>query len=304
VADLNRDGHLDIVCGGHYYPGPAFTQRHEYTTPLPANKRNPYDGSVYTLEHFFSWTHDFNRDGWMDILVVGLTGRAAVWFENPGRFPDARKQEVIHWKHMSCCRVFLETVVFDDLLGRPASSSAPTGTIGYARPDSTTPQLGPSPVSPLETELCQPTASASATWTETDARTSCARWLVAAALEKGLWVPSIRVCGIGGAEICDDVNGVRTTLSPVHARAGWQFEQRRAELREDRSRNRKKRRGNRFRFNSHNCALALVDMDADGLLDLMTGRPGWRTTQGSGLDQPAVYDSSSFATGSASMCRT
>ncbi len=138
VADLNHDGQLDIVCGGHWYVGPKFAERHEFTTPVPANKRDPYDIFVYTLEHFFSWTHDFNGDGWMDILVVGVTGRSAVWFENPGRFPDAKKHEVIHWKqHELLPGVFLETVVFDDLLGegRPQFVCAHKQQLGYARPD-------------------------------------------------------------------------------------------------------------------------------------------------------------------------
>src|SRR5688500_7199157 len=64
IGDLNRDGNLDIVFGGHYFFGPEFSLRYEFTVPVPANKRGPFDRQVYTLDHFFSWVHDFNKDGW------------------------------------------------------------------------------------------------------------------------------------------------------------------------------------------------------------------------------------------------
>ena len=311
VADLNRDGHLDIVCGGHYYPGPAFTQRHEYTTPIPANKRGPYDGSVYTLEHFFSWTHDFNSDGWTDILVVGLTGRTAVWFEHPGRFADAKKHEVIHWKkHELLSGVLLETVALDDLLGegRPQFVCAHQKQIGYARPNPTdaTKSWNFTPVSPVGDFTSYGQAhSLGIGDVDGDGRQDILRkdgwWRQP--VEKGLlWeFEPFEFAKMGGAEMyAYDVNGdgLNDIITSLHAHAwglSW-FEQ----MREGQGKitfkehailaKEEKGVANRFGVQfSQLHALALVDMDADGLLDLVTGKTWLAHDYGDpGLDQPAV----------------
>jgi hypothetical protein len=312
VADLNRDGHLDIVCGGHYYPGPAFTQRHEYATPVPANKRGPYDGSVYTLDHFFSWTHDFNRDGWMDILVVGLTGRPAVWFENPGRFPDARKQEVLHWRqHELLPGVFLETVVFDDLLGegQPQFICAYKNQLGYARPDptDTTKVWSFTPVSPPAGDFTSYGNAHSLGMGDVDGdgRQDILRkdgWWRQRVEKDVLWdFQPFEFARMGGAEMyAYDFNGdgLNDIITSLHAHAwglSW-FEQTRdsqgkitfkehAILAKE-----EKGAGNRFGVQfSQLHALALVDVDADGLLDLVTGKTWLAHDYGDpGLDQPAV----------------
>ena len=36
-------------------------------------------------DNFFAFTYDFNKDGWPDILIYGFPGKEATWFENPGR---------------------------------------------------------------------------------------------------------------------------------------------------------------------------------------------------------------------------
>lgn len=311
VADLNRDGHLDIVCGGHYYPGPAFNQRHEFTTPVPANKRGPYDGSVYTLEDFFSWTHDFNQDGSMDIMVVGLTGRPTAWFENPGRFPDAKKQEVIHWKrHELLPNVYLETVVFDDLLGegKPQFVCAHKKQLGYARPDANDPTKPWSftPISPPGDFTSYGQAhSLGIGDVDGDGRQDILRkdgwWRQPT--EKGvLWeFNRFEFAKMGGGEMyAYDVNGdgLNDIITALHAHAwglSW-FEQ----TRDSQGKISFKEhpilaaeehgKANRFGVQfSQLHALALVDVDADGLLDLVTGKTWLAHDYGDpGLDQPAV----------------
>ncbi len=40
-------------------------------------KENKYSNN------FFVFVHDFNRDQWNDILVIGFPGQDTSWFENP-----------------------------------------------------------------------------------------------------------------------------------------------------------------------------------------------------------------------------
>lgn len=75
-GDFNHDGKMDIVSGPYWYAGPEFTERHEY---YPAK---PYEKLGYS-ENFFAFTHDFNADGWTDILIVGFPAKEAVLYLNP-----------------------------------------------------------------------------------------------------------------------------------------------------------------------------------------------------------------------------
>ncbi|MFM8334072.1 MAG: FG-GAP repeat domain-containing protein, partial [Opitutaceae bacterium] len=74
-GDFNRDGVMDVVAGPYWYEGPDFVKRHEF---YPAA---PFDPLKYS-DNFFAFAHDFNRDGWADILVLGFPGVDASWYEN------------------------------------------------------------------------------------------------------------------------------------------------------------------------------------------------------------------------------
>jgi hypothetical protein len=111
AADLDRDGHPDVVAGPFWYAGPDFKVRRAFHEPVPqALETNPTDS-------MFSFIHDFNGDGWPDILVLGrVLFHQAFWYENPGAKqvgdPAAR------WaKHFVCERVFGESPQFLDLDG-------------------------------------------------------------------------------------------------------------------------------------------------------------------------------------------
>ncbi len=75
-GDFNHDGKMDLVSGPYWYAGPEFKERHEYYTA------KPYDKAGYS-DNFFTFTDDINLDGWDDILVVGFPGKEAFWYENP-----------------------------------------------------------------------------------------------------------------------------------------------------------------------------------------------------------------------------
>ena len=98
-GDLNRDGHNDIISGPYWWEGPDFKVRHEYYPPKMTFTRKAKDGSEEKIEgfegalgvnnrysdNFFAFVHDFNKDGWLDILILGFPGHDASWFENPGK---------------------------------------------------------------------------------------------------------------------------------------------------------------------------------------------------------------------------
>jgi hypothetical protein len=86
VADFNHDGHHDLSAGCYLWFGPEFTKRVNYT-PERVNAagptKTPYDAEKGYSDFFLSYAYDFNADSWMDLLVYGLPGEAAVVYLNP-----------------------------------------------------------------------------------------------------------------------------------------------------------------------------------------------------------------------------
>jgi len=87
VADFDRDGHPDIAAGWSIWHGPDFTRRVDFTPP-PNNPSGPaatpYDPARGYSDYFLAYAHDFNDDGWPDIVVYGFPGEAVHLFVNPG----------------------------------------------------------------------------------------------------------------------------------------------------------------------------------------------------------------------------
>ncbi len=145
AGDLNNDGVKDIISGPYWWEGPSFTKRHEYypatttfqltlgpmtTVTVPGfegtlGKENKYS------DNFFAWAYDFNKDGWNDILIIGFPGKDTSWFENP-------KGIDIHWmRHQVFAQTDNESPTFTDLTGdgKPELVCATSGQYGYATPD-------------------------------------------------------------------------------------------------------------------------------------------------------------------------
>ena len=128
-ADINADGHQDVVSGPYWYAGPDFREKHAYTT----TERFPI--AIYS-RHFFSFTHDFNSDGKPDILAIPIPGEPAHWFENPGATSKQLWQ-----KHLAFEWVGNESPTLTDLTGdgHPELLLCYQSKLGYAKPNPSKP---------------------------------------------------------------------------------------------------------------------------------------------------------------------
>jgi hypothetical protein len=127
-ADFDRDGKNDVVSGPYWYRGPEFTEKHEIFEP------KPFDPAAYS-DDFFAFTHDFDRDGWLDVLVVGFPGEGTHWYRNPGK-PDER------WaKHLAIEHTDNESPTYVQLVGdaEPELVCNSGGRLGWAAPDAKDP---------------------------------------------------------------------------------------------------------------------------------------------------------------------
>lgn len=111
TADVNKDGHADIIAGPFWYAGPDFKQRHAIYEPVPQPlEANPTNA-------MFAFPYDFDGDGWTDVLVLGrVLFHEAAWYRNPG--PATLTNPDTRWeKHFVSPRVFGESPLFVDIDG-------------------------------------------------------------------------------------------------------------------------------------------------------------------------------------------
>lgn len=130
AGDLNRDGVQDVVSGPFYYLGPDYTVAREIYASATTDPSTKNEGS-YT-ESMLNYVYDFNGDGWPDVLEISLS--AAHLYINP-------RGEDRHWDVYKVADLSSETTQLQDVDGdgRPelimAQGRGANVQIGYAKPD-------------------------------------------------------------------------------------------------------------------------------------------------------------------------
>ncbi|MEY4483236.1 MAG: hypothetical protein RL693_688, partial [Verrucomicrobiota bacterium] len=127
IGDFNKDGKNDIVYGPYWWEGPDFKTKHAYYEPKAFNI-NGYS------DNFFDYTYDFNGDGFTDILVLGFPGKEARLYLNPGK--DVAGDNP--WKMVVVADVVdNESPEFTDLTGDGKAEivCSKGGQFGYFEPD-------------------------------------------------------------------------------------------------------------------------------------------------------------------------
>ena len=105
VADVNKDGKVDVLNGEYWYEAPDWTP-HELQPPMDHK-----DGLGNYSRVFACWTEDLNGDTYPDLIVIDFPGVPCYWMENPkGGAGHWKKHQIWH----SACN---ETPLYTDLLG-------------------------------------------------------------------------------------------------------------------------------------------------------------------------------------------
>ncbi len=149
VADVNKDGKNDILSGPFWYEGPTFKTAHVIYTMDKKFTVKKADGTEQTIpgfegalsgknaysNNFISYACDFNGDGWQDYLVIGFPNQETFWFENPAG------KDVPWQRHTALKSTDNESPMFADINGDkiPDLLCMSGGTLGYAAMDAKNP---------------------------------------------------------------------------------------------------------------------------------------------------------------------
>lgn len=139
VADVNKDGKKDVLVGEFWYEAPNWT-RHEMRPP------GKYGDGMNGYSHTFAcWAEDLNADGYPDLIVVDFPGTPCYWLENPKGLITTAEGKPVHWKkHIIWHSACNETPQYTDrlipgkrvlLMGFQPPGKEREGQMAYFTPD-------------------------------------------------------------------------------------------------------------------------------------------------------------------------
>jgi hypothetical protein len=86
IADVNRDGRLDVISGEHWYQAPRWT-RHRFRD---LGFSNNY------IDNFSDLPVDVDGDGYPDVVSVSWFAKKVAWWRNPGKAPGSWREAPLH----------------------------------------------------------------------------------------------------------------------------------------------------------------------------------------------------------------
>jgi hypothetical protein len=124
IGDFNKDGIPDVAIGHFWYEGPDFKKRHQF---FEGSDAKDFDPKGYS-NCFGMFSGDFNGDGWDDILICPHPGADGFWYENPKNADGMWK------KHPVSKELGNESQFFGNILGTGQKSLLfnRNGYLGFA----------------------------------------------------------------------------------------------------------------------------------------------------------------------------
>jgi len=94
IADIDKDGHKDVVAGEVWYRAPDWLM-HKIREP------GNYDGTKGYSRTFACYAGDWTGDGFTDVMAISVPGTPAYWYVNPRSRYDQPWKEFELW-HSAC----------------------------------------------------------------------------------------------------------------------------------------------------------------------------------------------------------